>query len=99
MIAREGDVKLTDFGIAKALDLMYNEEGIVIAGKDEYLSEQARREVTDARADLFLLHNLLSEMLVGEKYSRPIEKGQLTRTYSNSVSRISQNYAPKSIHA
>ncbi|MEC8280053.1 MAG: serine/threonine-protein kinase [Verrucomicrobiota bacterium] len=67
MIAREGDVKLTDFGIAKALDLMYNEEGLVIAGKDEYLSpEQARREVTDARADLFCCTILLSEMLVGE---------------------------------
>ena len=67
MIAREGDVKLTDFGIAKALDLMYNDEGIVIAGKDEYLSpEQARREVTDARADLFCCTILLSEMLVGE---------------------------------
>ena len=67
MIAREGDVKLTDFGIAKALDLMYNEEGIMIAGKDEYLSpEQARREVTDARADLFCCTILLSEMLVGE---------------------------------
>jgi len=25
--------KLTDFGIAKALDLMYNEEGKVIAAK------------------------------------------------------------------
>ena len=36
MIAKEGDAKLTDFGIAKALDLMYNQEG-VIAGKDEYL--------------------------------------------------------------
>ena len=67
MIAREGDVKLTDFGIAKALDLMYNEEGLVIAGKDAYLSpEQARREVTDARADLFCCAILLSEMLVGK---------------------------------
>lgn len=67
MLAREGDVKLTDFGIAKAFDLMYNEEGEVIAGKDEYLSpEQARREVTDGRADLFSCAILLSEMLLGE---------------------------------
>jgi serine/threonine protein kinase len=67
MLAHEGDVKLTDFGIAKALDLMYNEEGEVIAGKDEYLSpEQARREVTDARADLFSCAILLAEMLLGE---------------------------------
>src|SRR5690606_19730461 len=40
MLALEGDVKLTDFGIAKALDLMYNEEGKVIPGKDEYLSPE-----------------------------------------------------------
>lgn len=67
MLAREGDVKLTDFGIAKAFDLMYNVEGEVIAGKDEYLSpEQARREVTDGRADLFSCAILLSEMLLGE---------------------------------
>lgn len=67
MLAREGDVKLTDFGIAKAFDLMYNDEGEVIAGKDEYLSpEQAKREVTDARADLFSCAIILSEMLLGE---------------------------------
>ncbi len=66
MIAREGDVKLTDFGIAKALDLMYNVEGEVIAGKDEYLSpEQANYEVTDARADLFGCGIVLAEMLLG----------------------------------
>ena len=67
ILAFEGDVKLTDFGIAKALDLMYNKEGEVIAGKDEYLSpEQARREVTDARADLFSCAIVLAEMLLGE---------------------------------
>lgn len=66
MLAREGDVKLTDFGIAKALDLMYNEEGEVIAGKDEYLSpEQARCEITDHRADLFPCGIVLAELLLG----------------------------------
>jgi serine/threonine-protein kinase len=67
MLAYEGDVKLTDFGIAKAFELMYNKEGEVIAGKDEYLSpEQARREVTDSRADLFSCAVILAEMLLGE---------------------------------
>ena len=66
MLAREGDVKLTDFGIAKALDLMYNREGDVIAGKDEYLSpEQARCEVTDHRADLFCCGIVMAELLLG----------------------------------
>lgn len=71
MIAYEGDVKLTDFGIAKALDLMYNEEGQVIAGKDEYLSpEQASYAVTDARADLFPLGIVLAELLLGRNVFR-----------------------------
>ncbi len=66
MLAVAGDVKLTDFGIAKARDLMYNAEGEVIAGKDDYLSpEQARREVTDGRADLFACGIVLAEMLLG----------------------------------
>ena len=66
MVAKEGDVKLTDFGIAKALDLMYNKEGEVIAGKDEYLSpEQARCEITDHRADLFCCGIVMSELLLG----------------------------------
>lgn len=71
MIAYEGDVKLTDFGIAKAFDLMYNEEGKVIAGKDEYLSpEQASYAVTDSRADLFPLGIVLTELLLGRNIFR-----------------------------
>jgi eukaryotic-like serine/threonine-protein kinase len=69
MLGFEGDVKLTDFGIAKALNLMYNVEGEVIAGKDEYLSpEQARREITDGRADLFSCGIVLLELLLGENF-------------------------------
>lgn len=71
----EGDVKLTDFGIAKAFDLMYNEEGKVIAGKDEYLSpEQASYAVTDARADLFPLGIVLTELLLGKNIFRSADR-------------------------
>lgn len=66
MLAYSGDVKLTDFGIAKAFNLMYSKEGEIIAGRSDYLSpEQARLEVTDPRADLFSCGVVLSEMLLG----------------------------------
>lgn len=80
MLAYEGDVKLTDFGIAKALDLMYNEEGKVIAGKDEYLSpEQASYAVTDARADLFPLGIVLTELLLSRNIFRAFDRAQSRR--------------------
>jgi serine/threonine protein kinase len=80
MLAHEGDVKLTDFGIAKALDLMYNEEGKVIAGKDEYLSpEQATYAVTDARADLFPLGIVLTEVLLGKNIFRCPDRARTRR--------------------
>jgi len=80
LLAYEGDVKLTDFGIAKALDLMYNEEGKVIAGKDEYLSpEQANYAVTDARADLFPLGIVLTELLLGKNLFRSLDRTQSRR--------------------
>ena len=80
LMALEGDVKLTDFGIAKALDLLYNEEGKVIAGKDEYLSpEQANYGITDARADLFPLGIVLTELLLGKNVFRSSDRAQSRR--------------------
>jgi serine/threonine-protein kinase len=80
LMGYEGDVKLTDFGIAKALNLMYNEEGKVIAGKDEYLSpEQASYAVTDARADLFPLGIVLTEILLGKNLFRDVDRSQSRR--------------------
>jgi serine/threonine-protein kinase len=50
---------------------MYNEEGKVIPGKDEYLSpEGASYAVTDARSDLFPLGIVLTEMLLGKNLFR-----------------------------
>jgi serine/threonine-protein kinase len=80
MMGYEGDVKLTDFGIAKAFNLMYNEEGKVIAGKDEYLSpEQASYAVTDARADLFPLGIVLTEILLLKNIFRSPDRTQSRR--------------------
>lgn len=59
---------------------MYNEEGKVIPGKDEYCSpEQASYAVTDARADLFSLGIVLSELLVGRNVFRADDRLQSRR--------------------
>ena len=80
MLAMEGDVKLTDFGIAKALDLMYNEEGKIIPGKDEYLSpEGASLAITDSRADLFSLGVVMSEIILGKNIFQGADRLQSRR--------------------
>jgi serine/threonine-protein kinase len=80
MLAMEGDVKLTDFGIAKALDLMYNDEGKIIPGKDEYLSpEGASFAITDSRADLFSLGVVMSEIILGKNIFRGTDRPQSRR--------------------
>jgi serine/threonine protein kinase len=66
MIAFEGDVKLTDFGIAKARGFLSDQEGEVVAGKPDYMSpEQADFQVTDQRSDLFSVGVVLSNLLLG----------------------------------
>ena len=66
MIAFEGDVKLTDFGIAKARGFLSDQEGEVVAGKPDYMSpEQADFQVTDKRSDLFSAGVVLAHLLLG----------------------------------
>src|SRR5580704_15223743 len=66
MIAFEGDVKLTDFGIAKARGFIQDNEGEVVAGKADYMSpEQASFKITDKRSDLFSTGVVLSNLLLG----------------------------------
>src|SRR6186713_1644058 len=73
MIAFEGDVKLTDFGIAKARGFLVDNEGEVVAGKADYMSpEQADFQVTDRRSDLFSAGVVLANLALG----RNIFKGE-----------------------
>ena len=73
MIAFEGDVKLTDFGIAKARGFLTDQEGEVVAGKPDYMSpEQADFQVTDKRSDIFSTGVVLANLLLG----RNIFKGE-----------------------
>ena len=73
MIAFEGDVKLTDFGIAKARGFLIDNEGEVVAGKADFMSpEQANFQITDRRSDLFSVGVVLGHLLLG----RNIFKGE-----------------------
>lgn len=67
MLATEGEVKITDFGVAKARHFMEDKEGSIIMGKAPYMSpEQAKGQVTDKRSDLFSLGEVMFELLTGE---------------------------------
>jgi serine/threonine protein kinase len=66
MIAFEGDVKLTDFGIAKARGFLTDQEGEVVAGKADFMSpEQANFQITDKRSDIFSAGVVLAHLLLG----------------------------------
>lgn len=66
LIAFEGDVKLTDFGIAKARGFLRDQEGEVAEGKPDCMSpEQADFKVTDSRSDLFSTGVLLAHLILG----------------------------------
>ncbi len=65
MITQEGEVKLTDFGVAKARHFMQDDSDDLV-GSVEYMSpEQAACVPIDGRSDLFTLGLVYYELLTG----------------------------------
>jgi serine/threonine-protein kinase len=83
LISYEGEVKLCDFGIARANDVVMKQSegesesetqanGGGVKGKASYMSpEHARGEELDARSDVFAAGIILWELLAGRRLYRP----------------------------
>jgi serine/threonine protein kinase len=70
MIDTEGEVKLTDFGVAKAARFMEDESDDLV-GCVEFMSpEQARCQPVDGRSDIFSLGLVFYELLSGTRLFR-----------------------------
>ena len=68
LVSYDGDVKLIDFGIAKATNRMGRTTAGTLKGKFGYMSpEQVRGLPLDHRSDVFTVGILLYEMLTGER--------------------------------
>ncbi len=71
LVSWEGEVKVTDFGIAKAKGLMVDDEqaggsALRVRGKLSYMSpEQSLAGALDGRSDLFSLGTVLYELVAG----------------------------------
>jgi serine/threonine protein kinase len=78
----DGQVKITDFGLARAADDASLTRSGAVAGTPMYMSpEQARGEKVDARTDLFSLGSVLYAMLTG----RPPFRASTTLAVLNRV--------------
>ena len=68
LLSYEGEVKLIDFGIAKAAGKVNKTQAGILKGKFSYMSpEQVRGLPLDQRSDIFALGICLYEMLTGER--------------------------------
>ncbi len=68
MITRLGEIKILDFGVAKARNIMADRKGSPLVGKFSYMSpEMASRRGSDRRSDLFSLGVVLWELLTGKR--------------------------------
>lgn len=68
LLGFEGEVKITDFGIAKILGKNRDTQTGVLKGKFSYMSpEQSLGQEVDQKTDIFSLGLLLYEMIFGKK--------------------------------
>jgi len=84
LVSVEGEVKLADFGIARALDRECWTAAGHVKGKTGYVSpEQVRGEELDVRSDLFAVGVVLFELLAGSPPFLGSSRASTVRAISN----------------
>ena len=85
LVSFEGEVKLADFGIARAMDRAGFTDPGTMKGKVAYMApEQARGAPVDARADVFSLGVVLWELCAGRRlFARDSEPATLAALLSD----------------
>ena len=68
LVSRRGDVKLTDFGIARAIERQHKTDAGTLKGKYGYMApEQVAGGDVDPRVDVFAVGVVLSEMVMARR--------------------------------
>jgi eukaryotic-like serine/threonine-protein kinase len=80
LLSRQGEVKVVDFGIAKAAGQNHQTQAGTIRGKLAYMApEQLRGEALDRRADVYALGVVLYELLTGHRPHEMKDRAELMR--------------------
>ncbi len=101
ILSYNGEIKLTDFGVARARDREEHTEHGIIKGKVRYLSpEAAYAKEVDRRSDLFSLGIAFAEMLIMEPLrSGPNEMAMLLDIRKGEFDRSRFKQIPKALRA
>ena len=88
MITWTGQVKVIDFGIAKARGRLNRTQIGVVKGTSGYMSpEQVKNEPLDGRTDLFAAAVMLHELLAGERlFAAPTDAAMMLKIVEGEVS-------------
>ncbi|MBK9032589.1 MAG: serine/threonine protein kinase [Myxococcales bacterium] len=94
LVSRRGDVKLTDFGIARAFERNHKTEAGMLKGKYGYMSpEQVSGAELDGRSDVFALGIVLAETAMARRlFSAPSDLDVLLMVRDANLERL-EKYA------
>lgn len=93
LLSWRGDIFLTDFGIARAVERRHKTEAGTVKGKVGYMSpEQLGGAIVDGKSDIFSVGVLLAEMVMARRlFTGPSELEALLAVRDANVSRLHEH--------